>query len=113
MRTLEIRVPEPGEVWFNTNNCSACFIKPNGLVYFSQGDEQFPASLVNIGGFGSSSYSDATPTLFERDGWIAYNSYAEFIEHRRKVMIKNLEQTIRIVNDVCDREVAKGRPSVH
>lgn len=109
-RTIEIRVPEPGEVWFKEAHWGACFITPNGLASFSGGNEQFPSLLYGMGEIGNSSCGDATPILFERDGWTVYESYSEFIEHRRKVMIANLEETIRTVNEVCDREIAKGRP---
>ena len=111
MRTLDVRIPEPGEVWFKESYWGACLIKPKGLVSFNQGDEQFPSLLDNLGVTGNSSGSDKPPILFERDGWTVYESYAEFIEHRRKVMIANLEQTISKVNEVCDREIAKGTPS--
>ena len=110
MQTVAIRVPSPGEVWFNENHWGACFIKSDGMMSFSQGNEELPLLLDFMGSPGNGCYSGSVPVMFEKDGWTVYESYAEFIEHRRKIMIANLESTIRKVNKVCDREIAKGFP---
>lgn len=110
MRTKELRIPEPGEVWFNPNYWGSCFITDNGMSSFNRGDENFPSLLCHLGGIGNSTIG-SVPILYERDGWIVYDSYAEYIEHRRKEMISNLQETIRKVNEFCDREIAKGKPS--
>lgn len=112
MQTALVRVPEPGEVWFKESHWGANIIKSDGMASFSKGDEQFPALLDSMGAIGNSCYSGTVPVLLEKDGWIAFESYAAFIEHRRKVMIENLEATIRKVNEVCDREVRNGKPGL-
>lgn len=110
MQTAAIRVPEPGEVWFKKSHWGACFIRPDGMVAVNQGDEQFPALMCEIGMTGNRSHQGGVPVLLELDGWTAYDSYADFIEHRRCVMVANLEATIREVNEVCNREIARGKP---
>lgn len=110
MRSIALRVPEPGEVWFNENSWGANFITSTGRISFDQGNECQPGLLHYLGGIGATSTGDSVPVLFEKDGWTVFNSYSEFIEHRRAVMLQNLQEAIRMVNEVCDRETKQDRP---
>lgn len=110
MKTMALRVPEPGEVWFNKNNWGPNFITSTGRLSFDQGDEQAPSLLDNLGGIGATQGGNSVPILFEKDGWTVFNSYSEFIEHRRAVMLQRLNDAIQKVNEVCDRETKQNRP---
>jgi hypothetical protein len=110
MATISLRVPEPGEVWFNKNNWGANFITETGRISFNQGDEQYPSLLIELGCLGNSQGGKSPPVFFEKDGWTVFNSYSEFIEHRRTVMLQRLQDTIRKVNEACDRETKQNRP---
>ena len=113
MATTTLRVPAPGEVWFNQNNWGANFITETGRLSFDQGDEKAPSLLYNLGGIGATQGGSRVPVFFERDGWTVFNSYAEFIEHRRTVMLQRLQDAMQKVNEACDREVRAGRPGTN
>lgn len=113
MATMELRVPAPGEVWFNKNNWGANYITSTGRLSFDEGDERSPSLLYNLGGIGATQSGSSVPVLLERDGWTVFNSYAEFIEHRRTAMLQRLQDAIKAVNEMCDREVKAGRPGTN
>ncbi len=110
METMTVRVPSPGEVWVNKNNWGANFITATGRISFNQGDEEYPSLLIELGGLGNSQSGKSPPVFFEKDGWTVFNSYSEFIEHRRAVMLQRLQDTIQKVNEACDRETKQVCP---
>jgi len=110
MNTISLRVPAPGEVWFNKNNWGANFITETGRISFNEGNEQYPSLLADLGGIGATQGGKSPPVFFEKDGWTVFNSYSEFIEHRRAVMLQRLQDAIQKVNDACDRETKHNRP---